>query len=241
MVVVWPPRWRSEQRVSGSAPDFSLLRRRQSILNINVGSLPPPRTTPPIAKNLFDGGWANAPHRVLRNSTVRDWEAAGRPPSGQRPGEGAIIARSPSRGEADRYRSYTPGPDTVGEIEPLSLWSGQGVALVRKVQPAAEIVREMNDNAKVILSRLASNAHRSSRGIFRFQLSCDSRCFCFIRCRVLLRVSDAGRSQRCGLHRGRRPKAAKERTRGKLQAVARRAPGYGGLRTTEVREGNRSR
>ena len=27
-------------------------------------------------ENLFDGGWANAPHRVLRNSTVRDWEAA---------------------------------------------------------------------------------------------------------------------------------------------------------------------
>ena len=76
-------------------------------------------------ENLFDGGWANAPHRVLRNSTVRDWEAAGRPPSGRRPGEGEIIARSPSRGQADRYRSYTPGPDTVDEIEPLSLWSGQ--------------------------------------------------------------------------------------------------------------------
>src|SRR6202011_2469594 len=41
---------------------------------------------------------------------------------------------------------------------------------------------------------------------------------------VLLRVSDAGRSQRCGLHRGRRPKAFNEGTRGKLQAVAPRAP-----------------
>src|SRR5258708_30334768 len=43
-------------------------------------------------------------------------------------------------------------------------------------------------------------------------------------CRLLLRVSDAGRSQRCGLHRGRRPKAFNEGTRGKLQAVAPRAP-----------------
>jgi nitronate monooxygenase len=102
-------------------------------------------------ENLFDGGWPNAPHRVLRNSTVRDWEAAGRPPSGRRPGEGRIIAKSESRGEADRYRSYTPGPDTIGEIEPLSLWSGQGVALVRKVQPAAEIVREMNEEANRIV------------------------------------------------------------------------------------------
>jgi hypothetical protein len=36
----------------------------------------------------------------------------------------------------------------------------------------------------------------------------------FVECLLLLRVSDAGRSQRCGLHCGRRPKAAKERTRG---------------------------
>ena len=42
--------------------------------------------------------------------------------------------------------------------------------------------------------------------------------------RKLLRVSDAGRWQRCGLHRGRRPEAFNEGTRGKWQAVARRAP-----------------
>lgn len=105
-------------------------------------------------ESLFDGGWRNAPHRVLRNSTVRDWEAAGRPPRGQRPREGEIVARSPGRGEIDRYASLTAGPDTEGEIEPLSLWSGQSVALVRKVQPAAEIVREMNEEANGILRRL---------------------------------------------------------------------------------------
>jgi NAD(P)H-dependent flavin oxidoreductase YrpB (nitropropane dioxygenase family) len=53
--------------------------------------------------------------------------------------------------------SFTPGPDTVGEIEPLSLWSGQGVALVRKVQTAAEIVREMNEEAMGILRRLGQH------------------------------------------------------------------------------------
>ena len=108
-------------------------------------------------ENLFGGGWPNAPHRVLRNSTIRNWEAAGRPPPGQRPDEGVIVARSESRGDADRYMSITPGPDTVGDIEPLSLWAGQGVALVRKVQPAAEIVREMNDEANAILRRLGQD------------------------------------------------------------------------------------
>jgi nitronate monooxygenase len=109
-------------------------------------------------ENLFDGGWPNAPHRVLRNSTVRDWEAAGRPPSGRRPDEGKIVARSPTRGEADRYASFTPGPDTVGDIESLSMWAGQGVGLVRKVQPAAEIVHEMNEQARGILRRLAQQS-----------------------------------------------------------------------------------
>jgi len=109
-------------------------------------------------ENLFNGGWDNAPHRVLRKSTVRDWEAAGKPPPGQRPGEGKIIARSETRGDADRYMSITPGPDTVGEIEPLSLWSGQGVALVRKVRPAGEIVREMNEEANGILRRLGQDS-----------------------------------------------------------------------------------
>jgi len=109
-------------------------------------------------ENLFDRGWANAPHRVLRNSTVRNWEAAGLPPSGQRPSEGEIVARSESRGDVNRYMSFTPGPDTVGAIEPLSLWSGQSVALVRKVQPAAEIVREINEEAGSILRRLGQQS-----------------------------------------------------------------------------------
>ncbi|MCG6904954.1 MAG: nitronate monooxygenase, partial [Rhodobacter sp.] len=44
--------------------------------------------------NLFDIGWPNAPHRVLRNSTVAMWEAADRPLPGARPGEGDVVATS---------------------------------------------------------------------------------------------------------------------------------------------------
>ena len=105
--------------------------------------------------DLFDIGWPNAPHRVLRNTTVANWEAAGRPQSGKRPGEGEVIATSESRGEIVRYRSYTPGPDAVGDIEALSLWAGQSVAMVHNIQPAAEIVREITEDAQAILQRLA--------------------------------------------------------------------------------------
>jgi nitronate monooxygenase len=107
---------------------------------------------------LFDIGWPRAPHRVLRNSTVAAWEAAGRPTTGKRPGEGEVIATSKSRGPIVRYRSYTPGADAEGDIDALSLWAGQSVALVHKIQPAAEIVREIDSEAQAILLQLARRA-----------------------------------------------------------------------------------
>lgn len=105
-------------------------------------------------KDLFDVRWPNAPHRTLRNSTVEAWEASGCPPSGKRPREGEVIATSRSAGAVVRYQSYTPAPDVEGDIDALSLWAGQGVGLVSKVQPAGDIVREIAEEARVILRRL---------------------------------------------------------------------------------------
>ena len=105
--------------------------------------------------SLFDVGWRNAPHRTLRNKTVTDWENAARAASGQRPGEGQVIATSPSRGPIVRYQAYTPGADFEGDIDALSLWAGQSVGLVSKVQPAGDIVREIAEEARLILRNLA--------------------------------------------------------------------------------------
>jgi NAD(P)H-dependent flavin oxidoreductase YrpB (nitropropane dioxygenase family) len=106
-------------------------------------------------ENLFDVRWPNAPHRTLRNKTVDAWEAAGRPPTGKRPGEGEVIATSRSSGPIVRYQSYTPGADAEGDIDALALWAGQSVGLVSKVQSAGDIVREIADEARSILQRLA--------------------------------------------------------------------------------------
>lgn len=104
--------------------------------------------------NLFDGGWPNAPHRVIRNSTIEVWEAAGRPQPGMRPGEGEVIATSDSRGEIPRYRCCTPISDVQGDVEALSMWAGQTSGLVRRVQPAAEIVSEIVAEAESVISGL---------------------------------------------------------------------------------------
>jgi nitronate monooxygenase len=107
-------------------------------------------------ENLFDVNWPNAPHRALRNKTVTDWEAAGRPETGKRPGEGDVIVTSKSLGPIVRYRSYTPAADAEGDIEALSMWAGQSVALVKKLQPAAEIVHEIHAEASAIVKKLAT-------------------------------------------------------------------------------------
>jgi NAD(P)H-dependent flavin oxidoreductase YrpB (nitropropane dioxygenase family) len=104
----------------------------------------------------FDEGWEGAPGRALRNSTARAWEAAGRPLQGHRPGEGELLYRSPTRGEALRYAPVTAPADAEGDIEATSLWAGQAVGLVSRQQLAAEIVREIIDEARVAIGRLAA-------------------------------------------------------------------------------------
>ena len=42
-----------------------------------------------------------------------------------------------------RYSSVVALAGTTGDVDALSLWAGQSVALARRVQPAAEIVREL--------------------------------------------------------------------------------------------------
>jgi NAD(P)H-dependent flavin oxidoreductase YrpB (nitropropane dioxygenase family) len=108
-----------------------------------------------FTQELFDIRWPKAPHRVLRNKTVDAWEAAGCPPSGKRPGEGEVIATSRTAGAIVRYQSYTPGEDAEGDIDAMSLWAGQSVGLVSKLTPAGTIVREIADEARMILRRLA--------------------------------------------------------------------------------------
>jgi NAD(P)H-dependent flavin oxidoreductase YrpB (nitropropane dioxygenase family) len=93
-----------------------------------------------VLTELFDVGWPDAPHRVLRNSTFRAWEAAGAPPVGARPGEGDVLGTF--EGEPlPRYSVESPGPGVEApDLEPLCQYAGQGVELIDEVLPAAAIV-----------------------------------------------------------------------------------------------------
>lgn len=102
-------------------------------------------------RDLYDVGWPNAAHRTLSNSTSQKWRSAGAALPGSRPNEEEIIGYSATGESVVRYQCYSPGPGTSGDVEAMALWAGQGVSLVRKVLPAAEIVEEIYQDATRVL------------------------------------------------------------------------------------------
>jgi NAD(P)H-dependent flavin oxidoreductase YrpB (nitropropane dioxygenase family) len=116
--------------------------------------------TSTVYSTVFDIGWPDAPHRTLRNSTFEAWEAAGRPPSGSRPGEGETIATWFDGEAIQRYHSTSPREGVSGDIEALALWAGQSVGLIRDVRPAGEIVRQLAAEAVAALDAAGSLVRR---------------------------------------------------------------------------------
>jgi len=106
---------------------------------------------------LFDIGWPNAAHRVLRNNAVDEWEAAGRPPTGRRPGEGTVVGRMPVGGtmsDVPRYSLANPMVGFEGNLEYTALYAGESCSLVDDIEPAAAIVREIVAEAEAVLREL---------------------------------------------------------------------------------------
>jgi len=98
--------------------------------------------------DLFDIGWPDAPHRVLRNSTVRAWETAGSPASGKRPGEDDVVAHFPNGTPILRYEDATPITGMTGNVEALSLYAGESVDRIAEILPAGEIVRRLGEGLR---------------------------------------------------------------------------------------------
>jgi NAD(P)H-dependent flavin oxidoreductase YrpB (nitropropane dioxygenase family) len=100
---------------------------------------------------LFDVGWPDAPHRVLRGKTFQEWDAAARPGSSERPGDGTVIGTLRFPWADFEWVRYSPGmlvPDFDGDPELAPMWAGESCSVVNDVKPAAEIVRELVRDAE---------------------------------------------------------------------------------------------
>jgi nitronate monooxygenase len=108
---------------------------------------------------MFDVGWPEATHRVLRNAGIREWEAAGSLPVGQRSGEGDIVGKMPVAGQMvdlPRYGVFMPLEGFEGDLEHAVLYCGESCTLVNDIKPAAQIVHDLADTAEgLIAARVA--------------------------------------------------------------------------------------
>jgi len=102
-------------------------------------------------------GWPDAAHRVLRNKEITTWEAAGRPETGKRPGEGSTLGTMQMAGttvDVPRYAVFPPMPGFSGDIERMALYAGESCTLINDIKPAGQIVREIVREAEEVLRGL---------------------------------------------------------------------------------------
>jgi NAD(P)H-dependent flavin oxidoreductase YrpB (nitropropane dioxygenase family) len=109
-------------------------------------------------EDLYDIHWPGAPTRTLRNRTFDEWDAAGRPSPGHRPGEGTTVGRlrlpSGETYELPRYGGAgSPLVSFEGDLDYQAMWAGESVEVVHDVLPAAEIVRRLSDEAVAALGQ----------------------------------------------------------------------------------------
>ncbi|MDH3759892.1 MAG: nitronate monooxygenase [Gammaproteobacteria bacterium] len=88
----------------------------------------------------YDGSWPYAAHRVLRNATLNDWESAGCPQAGQRPGEGEIVASDNDGYVLRRYDDDPPLATMEGEILDCCLYAGTGCGDIDDLPDAAGLI-----------------------------------------------------------------------------------------------------
>lgn len=112
--------------------------------------------TDTLYTDLYDKGWPNAPHRVLRTVMTDTWEAAGRPRPGDRPGEQDIVAHAGDGSPIERYAVRTPQKSFLGDIEALPLWAGQGVSRINRIQSTRAIFDDLLSETAACLARLRS-------------------------------------------------------------------------------------
>jgi len=53
----------------------------------------------------------------------------------------------------ERYSAIAPYTDVTGDLEGLSNWAGQGVGLVNRIQPAADIVKKIAEEAVQVMRK----------------------------------------------------------------------------------------
>ena len=95
---------------------------------------------------IFDGGWPNAPHRVLRSETAECVSEKDR----------ACIGRMPSGEEIRRFDDIPPIDGMTGAWEETALYAGQSVGQIDSIKPVDKIVEDLVAETRVAALALSN-------------------------------------------------------------------------------------
>ncbi len=95
------------------------------------------------------------PIRVLRNRVVAQWNDRVAEVPIDNSAE-SVVGNMDMFGTPTELRKFTnlvPTPDAKGDMEELPLLAGQGVGLIQSIEPIAEVVQKMIEDASAVLNR----------------------------------------------------------------------------------------
>ena len=104
-----------------------------------------------VLTELFDMGWPNAQHRVIRNKTYNTWETAGKPKSGDRSGENETIGfltQSNEKTELPRYTIYPPLLNVDAHPDDLALYAGESCERTREILSVEQLMAELQEELR---------------------------------------------------------------------------------------------
>ena len=97
------------------------------------------------------------PYRVLRNPLITEYEGRETELPSDLSGEPQIgvMQMGPERVPIHRFSNFIPTPQTEGDLSLMAMPAGEGVGLVRSIEPAADLLEGMVRQAAEVLGRLA--------------------------------------------------------------------------------------
>jgi nitronate monooxygenase len=113
-----------------------------------VAALIRSRAEDTVLTTAFSVLWPDAPHRVLRSAVERAESL-----------DLDVVAETSIGGIAypvPRLAVSLPTRETTGHVDAMALYAGQSVGAVERIEPAADIVRELCDGAAILLDRAAA-------------------------------------------------------------------------------------
>ena len=121
--------------------------------------------TDSIQTDLFELGWPDRLHRVLRNSTVASWEREKEPRRRPRDRPPEIVAHRRRGAEVEslpRFWVDSPTADVLDGAEAMALYAGPSAGLVKRVESAETIVATIMREAEEAISALHPTGSRTA-------------------------------------------------------------------------------